>query len=330
MSYSVSDALKRLRAQGALSNPPPVAAPKNTPVPAGIGSDNGSLSSADRPLPDLSGFTKPDNLPASSDDTQHDSHLSPFKLKTPPRRTTVVDPNTPDQHIPTPDRNTAKFRSPHPYHTSATLEKPPNKEIRKLEKNLSKKERHTVIVTESPLKKDVPAIKSGRLTPNEHGVIRVPTSTGDERVWVMHSNNNGDGTNRLIPVKGPGFVPFLGSQLKTELDDFRTSAAPSPTLADHIDRHVQVVPNPKKRKETSPASPTSDSDHSSSSATQSPLVSLSSPGVLSPSEADDGDSDSAVTPGKLLILDKAKQRKLNETDSSSSHEVANGNGDTTL
>ncbi|MBX7065918.1 MAG: hypothetical protein K1X28_01685 [Parachlamydiales bacterium] len=323
MSFSVADALARARKSGALTPPAPhPRAPVKQVVASGVSGDKGSIQPAKSlPIPDFTAFDspKPKQVKQGADSTHPPLLSSPLrtsgssafsspKTKTPPRRTEVLEPATPDKHIPTPERTSAKLRSPHDYHYASHLEKPPNKEIRNLEKRLPKKTKHTVILGTSP-QKDVAAIKAGKFKPNSYGNIRVPSSTLEDRVWTIHPKNNPDGTNRLIPVKGPGLVPFDGSQLSFELSDFRASPAPSPTFKDHVEKNVKVV----KRKKIDDSSPSSSSSSHPAilTPTPPPVDSLISQLVDDPESDEDANSPSKTS---VTVGNGFKHRKLKDSD----------------
>lgn len=335
MSFSVADALARARKSGALTTPAPHPRAARKQITSGVSGDKGSIQPAKSlPIPDQTVFSSssPKQVGQGADSTHPPLVSSPLRTtgssalsspntQTPPRRTQVLEPATPDQHIPTPERTAAKLRSPHNYHFASCLENPPNKEIQRLEKRLPKKKKHTVILNTSPLK-DVAAIKAGKFKPDSCGNIRVPSSTLEDRVWTIHPNNNSDGTNRLIPVKGPGLVPFDGNQLSLELSDFRASPASSHTFKDHVEKNVKVL----KRKKIDDPSPTSSSSSHPDILTPTPppvdesstSVSLISQLVDDPES--DGDAVSLPNPQlkTSVTVGYGKHRKLNDSDDTSS------------
>ncbi len=261
-------------------------------------------------LPDLSAFDKP----APYHTTMRESHLSkktdtPSKsplssptrlpvnpsingklLLTTPPRTTITNPGIPEREIPSPIRNSVALKPPHFYHHAKTLQSPEKfpsklkKVINKLEKNLNDKQRHSVILSDSPLKNDIPKILNGAIKPDRHGVFKVPDSNGDPRIWGMHikpsPSASAPPTATLYPMSGKDIVPFTGPQLQAELASYRKDKENrgSISFAEHIKTHVKVE-KVKKRKKP-------DDESVAPSSGSGSLGSISAPGPSLPSTKD--------------------------------------------
>lgn len=271
-------------------------------------------------LPDLSAFDRPPRYQTTSraiHSLKKTRGRAPSECpSTPPPRTTVTNPDTPEREIPSPLRDSVVLKRPHIYHNAETLQSPDKisskfrKDVRKLEKRLNDKPMHSLIIGDSPLKNDVRKILEREIEPDRYGMFRVADSNGDPRVWGMHihphlsPSPSSPPTATLYPVKGKDIVPFTGSQLKDEWESYRKdkeNLESPPSFSEHVKKHVRVenAQKVKKRKKSVDNEPVLGSRS---------LFSIFSPAPLSDIQPVEKDGNQGIdTPRKKLT---GKQREI--------------------